>query len=216
MGGDPASLDAAFADGLRAANAAGLEAMQCIALADRLNAAGRPADVVSLYQAWLASNTSPASHVIQFNLGVTLSQSERLAEAEAVYRAAILQKPDFSQAWFNLGAVVERLGRKEHALTIWQSMLDHPLAGPGLNRDLYLLVVNGMGRLLDLPKMLAQPCDRGARVENHLRSIEPQTAGPLGKMAVVANVNANLAHSGFKDRVAEIARPEIEFFPKPR
>ena len=149
MGGDPASLDAAFADGLRAANAAGLEAMQCIALADRLNAAGRQADVVSLYQAWLASNTSPASHVIQFNLGVTLSQSERLAEAEAVYRAAILQKPDFSQAWFNLGAVVERLGRKEHALTIWQSMLDHPLAGPGLNRDLYLLVVNGMGRLLE-------------------------------------------------------------------
>ena len=57
MGGDPASLDAPFADGLRAANAAGLEAMQCIALADRLNAAGRPADVVSRDQAWRARNT---------------------------------------------------------------------------------------------------------------------------------------------------------------
>ena len=141
--------DGGFAEGLRAADEGRLDAVACIALADRLGTAGRPEDVVALYRAWLARNASAANHVIEFNLGVMLSQLDRLAEAEAVYRSAILRKPDFSQAWFNLGAVVERLGRKEQALAIWQSMLDHPLAGPAQNTELYLLIVNGMGRLLE-------------------------------------------------------------------
>lgn len=80
---------------------------------------------------------------------VTLGQLNRLPEAGAAYREAIKLKPDFGQAWFNLGSTLERLGRKEHALTIWQSMLDHPLATPGSDPALYLLVVNGMGRLLE-------------------------------------------------------------------
>ncbi len=142
-------LDAELEATLATTRAGRLDFMQAINLADRLNAARRYADVVKLYQIWLAHHQSPASHIVQFNLGVTLSQLNQLAAAEAAYRAAIMLKPDFAQAWFNLGAVIERQGRKDNALTIWQSMLDHPLATPELNRDLYLLVVNSMGRLLE-------------------------------------------------------------------
>jgi len=126
-----------------------LDAFQLIAAGDRLCAAQAPQQAAALYQQWLASSTSPMRHVVQFNLGVLYGQLQLHEQAEAAYREAILTKPDFAQAWFNLGATVERLGRKEHALTIWQSMLDHPLVTPTHQKDLYLLVVNGMGRLLE-------------------------------------------------------------------
>ena len=147
---DPSvELDVAFANALSLAAAGRLDTMPVITLADRLGSAGRTADVIRLYQTWLAHHQTASNHIIQFNLGVMLSQQNQLAAAEAAYRAAILLKPDFAQAWFNLGAIIERLGRKDNALIIWQCMLDHPLATPEINRDLYLLVVNSMGRLLE-------------------------------------------------------------------
>lgn len=143
------NLDLALLTALQFSEQAALEPMQLIAVAERLAQAGRPADVVRLYQAWLARCSSSADYIVQFNLGVTLSQLEQLPAAEQAYRAAIQRKPDFVQAWFNLGAVIERQGRAENALVIWQSMLDHPLVAPDLNRDLYLMVLNSMGRLME-------------------------------------------------------------------
>jgi predicted O-linked N-acetylglucosamine transferase (SPINDLY family) len=151
--GDP-DLDAAFRAALESATRCRLEPVQLIAAADRLTRARRHDHVVTLYQAWLAHCASPVDHVIQFNLAVALAQLDRLQEAEAAYRAAIVRKPDFGEAWFNLGTVIERQGRREHALVIWQSMLDQPLADPESRRDLYLLVVNAMGRLQEETRQL--------------------------------------------------------------
>lgn len=146
---DATGLDALLASTLQRTTAGSLQPMELIGIADRFSAAQRFNDVVALYRHWLAHCNSPVNYILQFNLGVTLGQLNRLPEAEAAYRAAINLKPDFGQAWFNLGSALERLGRKEHALTIWQSMLDHPLATPASDLALYLLVVNGMGRLLE-------------------------------------------------------------------
>jgi predicted O-linked N-acetylglucosamine transferase (SPINDLY family) len=126
-----------------------VDAMGLIAQAEQLAANGRPQAAVVLYQHGIAGTAAALRHVLLFNMAVLLGQLDRFAEAELAYRQAILSKPDFAQAWFNLGALVERAGRKEHAITIWQSMLDHPLVGPHQQRDLYLMVVNGMGRLLE-------------------------------------------------------------------
>ena len=146
---DSPDIAVALGAALKSATDGQLDPMKVIAFADRLNAAQRHLDVINLYQAWLAHHSTTVNHIIQFNLGVTFAQLNQLSAAEAAYRAAIMLKPDFAQAWFNLGAIIERLGRKDHALTIWQSMLDHPLATQETNRDLYLLVLNGMGRLLE-------------------------------------------------------------------
>lgn len=131
------------------AGAEGLDPTAVIAMADKLASDQRLEEVVLLYREWLAVSQSPLKYIIQFNLGVTLTGLGRLGEAEHVYRDAIFQKPDFAQAWFNLGSVIERQGRGENAITIWQSMLDHPLVGPEQNRELFLMVVNSMGRLLE-------------------------------------------------------------------
>jgi predicted O-linked N-acetylglucosamine transferase (SPINDLY family) len=132
-----------------AAEAPPADPMQLIGLADRLLAAGDAPGAIALYQRWLTGSQSPLRHVVHFNLGVLLVQAQRLAEAEQSYRDAITVKPDFAQAWFNLGAVVERAGRKDHAVTIWQSMIDQPLVAPDQQKDLYLMVLNGMGRVLE-------------------------------------------------------------------
>ena len=153
------NLDVALLTALQFAEQAALEPMQLIAVAERLGLAGRPADVVRLYQTWLGHCSSSADYIVQFNLGVTLSQLEQLPAAEQAYRAAIQRKPDFTQAWFNLGAVIERQGRPDNALTIWQSMLDHPLVGPGLNHELYVMVLNAMGRLMEEVRQL-QPAEQ--------------------------------------------------------
>ena len=157
MSGSPLenpNLDVALMTALQFSEQASLEPMQLIAVAERLGLAGRSADVVLLYQTWLGHCSSSADYIVHFNLGVTLSQLEQLPAAEQAYRAAIQRKPDFVQAWFNLGAVIERQGRAENALVIWQSMLDHPLVGAELNRDLYVMVLNSMGRLMEETRQL--------------------------------------------------------------
>ncbi|MBB6342607.1 putative O-linked N-acetylglucosamine transferase (SPINDLY family) [Pseudomonas fluvialis] len=148
------NLDTAFLNALQLSEQASLEPMQLIAVAERLGTVRRHTDVVRLYQSWLAHCRSTADYIVQFNLGVTLSQLEQLPAAEQAYRSAIQSKPDFVQAWFNLGAVIERQGRADNALIIWQSMLDHPLVGPELNRELYLMVLNSMGRLMEETRQL--------------------------------------------------------------
>lgn len=140
---------------LAAARQGRLELGDVIALAEKLNAAGRSVDAVTLYQEWIARSSSPLCYIALFNLAVLLGQLNRLPEAEVSYRQSIEAKPDFVQGWFNLGTVLERQGRGEHALVIWQSMLDHPLVGPDLNRDMYLLVVNSMGRLQEERRQFA-------------------------------------------------------------
>lgn len=157
---DQVELDLSYQSALQLAQQAQLEPTLLISVAERLGQAGRHSEVAQLYQAWLSNSRSPADYIVQFNLAVTLSQLGRLPEAEQVYRAAVIRKPDFVQAWFNLGAIIERQGRPDNALTIWQSMLDHPLVGPDLNRELYLMVLNSMGRLLEEQRHFEQAEDK--------------------------------------------------------
>src|SRR5207249_4742675 len=75
-------------------------------------------------------------------------------------------------------------------------------------------VRDGVRRLFELPEIFRKARHRGGWVEHDLRSGKPQASRPLGKMAVVADVNADLSEAGRKHRIAEIARPEVIFFPK--
>jgi predicted O-linked N-acetylglucosamine transferase (SPINDLY family) len=115
--------------------------------AEALQNSGRWKEAALIYQTALAGPPSAFSHVYWFNLAVLYGQNNSQQEAEDAYRSAIYTKPDFIQAWFNLGASVERAGRKTHAITIWQSMLDHPLVTRTKEVDMYIMVLNAMGRI---------------------------------------------------------------------
>ena len=121
---------------------------EVMAIAEQLASAGAQDRARALYELWLASTPdSPGVPAIRFNHAVLCGHLDDLAAAEDGYRAAIFAKPDFVQAWFNLGTIHEKRQNPEQALKVWHSMLDHPLVGPALNRDLYLMVCNNMGRL---------------------------------------------------------------------
>ena len=125
------------------------DAMQVIAQADQALARGDAAAATSIYEAWLGVAHSPLRHVVLFNLGILLTQQNRLADAEARYREAITTRPDFAQAWFNLASTIERAGRREHAVIIWQSMLDQPLVTAAHQPEIYLMTLNALGRVLE-------------------------------------------------------------------
>ena len=68
--------------------------------------------------------------------------------------------------------------------------------------------------LLDAPEVLGQAPAGGRRDEHDLGAVEPQGAGALREVAVVADVDADLADGGLEDRVAEVAGPEVELLPE--
>ncbi|WP_409278243.1 O-linked N-acetylglucosamine transferase, SPINDLY family protein [Pseudomonas defluvii] len=147
-------LDVMLAAALQLAEGVALEPMKLLETADRLNGAQRITDVVALYQRWLQHCYSSVNYIIQFNLGATLSQLGQVQAAESAYRAAIAQNPEFAQAWFNLGTLLERQHKPQEALATWQSMLDNRLVDPAQSRELYLMTCNNLGRLLEETRQL--------------------------------------------------------------
>jgi len=156
-------LDTLLANALATIERSGLDPIPLINLAEDLGSRRRHADVATLYERWLARTRSPVRHVICFNLGVARTSLDDLAAAERAYRDSIAESPEFPQAWFNLGSVLERLGRPEEALSTWQSMLDRTIVEPSRSLELYLLVRNNLGRLLEEQREFE-------RAEQHLRA----------------------------------------------
>ncbi|HEX8540073.1 MAG TPA: tetratricopeptide repeat protein [Pseudomonas sp.] len=166
-------LDVALATALQLAKSIALQPMQLLSVADRLNEASRLADVAGLYQCWLEHCQSSINYIIQFNLGVTLSNLGQLAGAESAYRAAISQSPEFSQAWFNLGTLQERQRQPQDALATWQSMLDDKRVNAQDSRELYLMVCNNLGRLLEETRQL-QAAEAILRTSLEVDPVQPK------------------------------------------
>lgn len=121
-----------------------------IALADELATSAGQAEVISLYREWIRYADSPMAFVAQFNLGHLLSNQGDLPGAEAAYRLALAQNPQFPQARLNLGSVLERLSRQDEAVAEWQRALE--VIGGAAAPDTALLkhVLNNLGRVLEL------------------------------------------------------------------
>src|SRR5216684_653341 len=76
-------------------------------------------------------------------------------------------------------------------------------------------VGDGVGRLLEFPKILGEASDSGRRIVDDFSAVETQDARAFRKMAVVTNVDADAGVTGLEYRVAGVPRREIKFFPKP-
>src|ERR1700736_5409668 len=68
--------------------------------------------------------------------------------------------------------------------------------------------------LLEFPETARKRFDGGRRVEDELGTLEPEGAGGLRKVPVVADQDADSADRGVPHRVAEVAGLEIELFPE--
>ena len=86
-----------------------LDFSSLIAAASGWEARGSTPLAIVLYQTWLARNPSPYEYIVQFNLGVALSNASDIAGAEAAYRRAIELAPGFVQPHLNLGTLLEHM-----------------------------------------------------------------------------------------------------------
>src|SRR5579863_1289185 len=120
-------------------------------------------------------------------------------------------------------AAVTRAGRDEGAARIAEVALpvkfaDVPrrLGADAIDRANEVGVGDGMRGLFELPQIFGQAGDRGRRIEHDLRPAEAERTRAFRKMAVVADVYADLAVLGLEHRITEIAGAEIEFLPETR
>src|SRR6185503_8253761 len=77
-------------------------------------------------------------------------------------------------------------------------------------------VGDGVRGLLEPPEILGEPRDGGARIEDDLRSVEPELARALGEVPVVADVDADVGILRLEHGIPEIPGPEVELLPEAR
>lgn len=129
-----------------------LELVELMATAERMNGEGRRKEAIALYDLWLAHTRSPLAYVACFNLGVVFGGEKDFPRAEAMYRKALDQNPEFIRARLNLGNNMEQQGRDDEALEQWRIALQSPGIAQPENLALQLHALNNLGRLLEMKK----------------------------------------------------------------
>lgn len=82
---------------------------------------GRASDAVELISR--AARQVPANAALEYNLAGALLAAGDTGQAIARYRAAVRLKPDFAEAWQNLGALLERLDRLDEAADCFERLI---------------------------------------------------------------------------------------------
>ena len=124
--------------------------------AERLTKANHPDIAIQLYRLWLERTDSPIAYAAYFNLSVMLFNINDLLGAEAAYRAALKQKPNFIEANLNLGMLLERTNRPDEALSMWRAVVGYVNLDVPAERAFYKQALNNLGRLLEIRQELAE------------------------------------------------------------
>ncbi|NDB70212.1 MAG: tetratricopeptide repeat protein [Methylocystaceae bacterium] len=111
--------------------------------------AGDHASVQKLYTLWIESTESPEKFAAYYNLGVSLANTGQVEAAESAYRSAIAINPQFAQGYLNLGLAVERQGRLQEALTLWNHVVSQ---GDAVAKEPRIFALNNIGRLNEICK----------------------------------------------------------------
>src|SRR5262249_22641338 len=103
--------DGVFTAALQKATSGTLSLLELIDAANSLSQAAQPALARQLYKVWIGFNREhPQRFVAHFNCSVLESDADDVADAILSLKHAIVLKPDFLQAYINLGRLFERSG----------------------------------------------------------------------------------------------------------
>jgi predicted O-linked N-acetylglucosamine transferase (SPINDLY family) len=136
-----------------------LDLVKLIDKCQALVTAARHEDAIRLYREWLFKPNMAVAHVAYFNLGVSLFAVRRYSEAESVFRQAIALRRDFFQAQISLGSQMEVQGRIQDAVAQWQGALEIDAIARPDNREMHILLLNNLGRILEGEKRFAEAAD---------------------------------------------------------
>jgi predicted O-linked N-acetylglucosamine transferase (SPINDLY family) len=153
------SFEKNYVDVLMRAWQGKLEFAQLIDCANQMESRQLGALSAVLYQTWLARNTSPYAYAAYFNLGVTLSNVNDFAGAEAAYRKSIELHANFLQPRLNLGSLFERMGQNDKALEEWRWVAENTQAQTPEEKGFVVMALNHMGRMLETKKQFHDALD---------------------------------------------------------
>jgi predicted O-linked N-acetylglucosamine transferase (SPINDLY family) len=123
---------------------------EAIAHAEGLTARGDPAAASAIYKDWIAYHpTDPLIHAAYFNYGVALSRAGDVSGAINATRECLRIKPDFYQAYVNLGRLLEDVGQKGEAVTEWLNLSKRLPELNGESVKTKLAALQQIGRVLE-------------------------------------------------------------------
>ncbi|CAN7348629.1 N-acetylglucosamine transferase [Phenylobacterium sp. LjRoot225] len=140
--------DTVFLDALQKITAGPFLLRDLIEAANALNASGQSQLSRQLYKVWIRINsTDPHLYIAEFNCAVLDSDAGDVASAAELLKASIGRKPDFLQAYINLGGVLERAGAPVKGIETWKAMLARvePVTSTAL--EMKLTALKQMGRV---------------------------------------------------------------------
>jgi len=153
MTSEPVQLKAGqefFNDAVRRA------AMQQLPVVDLLNSVGKLASfqqkhlIVDLYKNWIAYNAdNNLLYAIYYNYGVALMDIRDHVAAINALRECVRLKPDFHQAYINLGRALEDCGQTGQAVGQWLAMVNSLAAVNGDSVAHKVTALHQMGRVLE-------------------------------------------------------------------
>lgn len=185
-----------------------LDITELFARAVQLGEAKEAAEVDALYRQWCSGNGGhPLLYAALFNWGCALMSAGDNAGAERAFRQAVAGKPDFLQGVFNLGVVLEKLGRFNEALATWAQLTALPNQAAGESRTVLLLGLNNSGRLLNRLRRYdaaGQLLERSLRLEPEQQDVrhdlavlrQKEGAWPLRHGAADQTASSGLASGG--------------------
>jgi predicted O-linked N-acetylglucosamine transferase (SPINDLY family) len=116
---------------------------------DQLQTQGEVDKALQLYEAWTEHSSDPNKFVALFNYGSLLQGNGDLKKAEAAYRNCIQLNAGLSQAFVNLGLVLERQGRHDEAIEQWSLVVAQGLMKATADKAIQVMALNHIGRLYE-------------------------------------------------------------------
>lgn len=186
----------------------GLGLAELFARAAQLGESREDAQIDALYREWCSGNEGhPLLYAALFNWGCARMAAGDDDGAQRALRQAVAHKPDFLQGVFNLGVVLEKLGRFDEALAAWAQLTALPDQAAGEGRALLLLGLNNSGRLLNKARRYdaaGQLLERSLRLEPEQPDVrhdltvlrQKEAARPLRHSAFDQTTSSGLAQGG--------------------
>ena len=114
---------------------------------EQLQQAGKAAEALALYQAWLAHSQDANRHMAWFNFGSLQQSTGNPQGAVEAYKECLALQPSFPQALINLGLTLEKMGKRDEALQQWATLVSKRLLKDGPSADMLVLALNHIGRV---------------------------------------------------------------------
>ena len=121
--------------------------LELLAHVQHLESLGEHRAAANIYALWINHAKAGEKHFALFNCAGLLQNLQRTDEAVLAYETCISTKPEFAQAYVNLGLLHEKLGQETLALQTWLRLINRRYLEQPPSDEFLTMALNHIGRL---------------------------------------------------------------------